>query len=81
MIAKLPRKLLIGILSAVILTVLAISAVPVMAADSSTTTTTPTTTNHYYYHDNANHHGTTTTSTIEQRPRSSTAGKNQAYCN
>ena len=44
MIAKLPRKLLIGILSAVVLTVLAISAVPVMAADSSTTTTTPTTT-------------------------------------
>jgi len=44
MIAKLPRKLLIGILSAVVLTVLAISAVPVMAADSSTTTTAPTTT-------------------------------------
>jgi len=44
MIAKLPRKLLIGIISAVVLTVLAISAIPVMAADSSTTTTTPTTT-------------------------------------
>lgn len=46
MIAKLPRKLLIGILSVVVLTVLAISAVPVMAASTTTvsTTTTPTTT-------------------------------------
>ena len=42
MISKLPHKFLIGILSVTVLSVLAISAVPVMAADSSNTTTTAT---------------------------------------
>jgi Quinohemoprotein amine dehydrogenase, alpha subunit domain III len=68
MIAKLPRKLLIGILSAVVLTVLAISAIPVMAADSSTTTTTattPTTT--------TSTTTTTTTTTAKTTPTTTTA--------
>lgn len=65
MIAKLPRKLLIGILTAIVLTLLAISAVPVMAADSSATTTTattPTTTTTT----------TSTTSTVTTTPKSIT---------
>ena len=42
MFGKLSRKsVLIGIVSIVILTLLAFSVVPVMAADSSTTTPTP----------------------------------------
>jgi hypothetical protein len=45
MFAKLPRKiLLIGILSAVVLTLVVASAVPAMAATPGTTTTTTTTT-------------------------------------
>ena len=63
MFGKLSRKsVLIGIVSIVILTLLAFSVVPVMAADSSTTTTTTTT-------------PTTTTSTTSTTPTTTTTPK------
>ena len=74
MFGKLSRKsVLIGIVSIVILTLLAFSVVPVMAADSSTTTTTPTTTT--ITTTTTSTTPTTTTSTTSTTPTTTTTPK------
>jgi hypothetical protein len=74
MFGKLSRKsVLIGIVSIVILTLLAFSVVPVMAADSSTTTTTPTTTT--ITTTTTSTTPTTTTSTTSTNPTPTTTPK------